>query len=107
MARGRQLTAAGGRLRQRRRVEKYEEEIRGLVARKDYKGAAAVQEKIEELSASTDGAGEAADRRRREAEAEKAARVEKYQEDILVLVARQDYAGAAAVQKIGELRRLM
>ena len=45
------------------RVEKYEEEIRGLLARKDYEGAAAAQDKIEELSASADGAEEADDRR--------------------------------------------
>ena len=87
-----------------RRMEIYEEVICGLLARKDYKGAAAVQKMKEEMSASTDGAGEAAVRRRREAEAEKAARVEKYEEEIRGLLARKDYAGAAAVQqKIREL----
>ena len=84
-----------------RRMEIYEEEIRG---RGDYKGAAAIQKMKEEMSASTDGAGEAADRRRREAEAEKARRIETYEEEIRGLPARKDDAGTAAVQqKIREL----
>ena len=80
-------------------MEKYEEEIRGLLARKDYEGAAAVQKMKEEMSASTDGAGEAADRRRREAEADKPRRIEAYKEELRGLLAREDYKGAAAVQQ--------